>query len=78
MLAGKPIIASYSGYPSMVNEAQCGIFVPANDVATLMRAIHEYSNMPKERLAQIGERGRAWLLQNRPYEKIAVDYCRFF
>ncbi len=27
MLAGKPIIASYTGYPSMINEAECGYFV---------------------------------------------------
>ena len=27
MLAGKPIIASYSGYQSMLNEASCGIFI---------------------------------------------------
>ena len=25
MMAGKPIVASYTGYPSMINEAACGI-----------------------------------------------------
>ncbi len=47
MLAAKPIIASYSGYPSMVNEAQCGTFVPAKDVSALLRTILEYRQMPE-------------------------------
>lgn len=78
MLAAKPIIASYSGYPSMVNEAKCGAFVPAKDVAALACAIREYANMSKDQLAEIGQRGREWLLKNRPYEKIALEYCKLF
>jgi len=33
MLSGKPVVASYTGYPSMINEADCGSYVPAGDVA---------------------------------------------
>jgi len=78
MLAGKPIIASYSGYPSMINEAQCGIFVPAKDVSSLAKAIYEYANIPKDKLEDIGKRGREWILKNRPYKKIAQEYCKLF
>jgi len=78
MHAGKPIIASYNGYPSMLNEAQCGVFIPAKDVSALVDAIHEYSQFPKDRLESIGKRGKDWLLKNRPYEILAVEYCRFF
>ena len=78
MLAAKPIIASYSGYPSMVNEAQCGTFVPAKDVSALAEAIHEYEQLPKSQLDEIGKRGREWLLRNRPYEKIALEYYKLF
>ncbi len=78
MLSAKPIIASYSGYPSMVNEAQCGTFVPAKNVEALKKAITEYADVPQERLDQIGHRGRAWLIENRPYDKIAREYCKLF
>lgn len=78
MLSAKPIIASYSGYPSMVNESQCGTFVPAKDVEALKKTIIKYANMPKERLDQIGQRGRRWLIENRPYDKIAREYCNLF
>jgi glycosyltransferase involved in cell wall biosynthesis len=76
MMAGKPIIASYSGYPSMLNEAKCGVFVPAEDVPALIRAIQEHSRLTKEQLDAIGKRGREWLVKNRPYDKVALEYCR--
>jgi glycosyltransferase involved in cell wall biosynthesis len=78
MVAGKPIIASYSGYPSMVNEAQCGIFVPAKDVHALAAAIRAYEQLPKDQLESIGKRGKEWLLENRTWDKIAVEYCKLF
>ena len=31
MMAGKVIIGSYSGYPTMINEADCGEFVEAEN-----------------------------------------------
>jgi glycosyltransferase involved in cell wall biosynthesis len=74
MLAGKPIVASYTGYPSMINEAGCGSYVPAGDVDRLQAEIQRYAGLPAAELAAIGERGRAWLLQHRRYEMLASDY----
>lgn len=74
MMAGKPVVASYTGHPSMINEANCGTYVPAGDVAALMQEVHRYSQMdPQERLL-IGARGKAWLLENRNYPKLAKEY----
>lgn len=39
MLAARPIIASYSGYPSMINESGSGYFVPAEDVFAVIDKI---------------------------------------
>jgi glycosyltransferase involved in cell wall biosynthesis len=78
MMAGKPIIASYSGYPSMLNEAQCGKFIPAKDVGSLIKTIVEYSQRPTDQLDSMGERGKEWILVNRPYNKIALQYCNLF
>ncbi len=78
MMAGKPIIASYNGYPSMINEAQCGVFVPAENIPALKQAIYEYEKMPIDQLELIGKRGKEWLLKNRPYDKIAQEYCKLF
>jgi glycosyltransferase involved in cell wall biosynthesis len=74
MMSGKPIVASYTGYPSMINEAACGSYVPAGDVSTLQNEILRYANMSTQVRAEIGKRGRVWLLQNRSYSKLAKDY----
>jgi glycosyltransferase involved in cell wall biosynthesis len=74
MMAGKPIVASYSGYPSMINEAGCGSYVPAEDPASLVNEIKRYFNMTAEQRNSIGLKGRAWLLENRSYKKLASEY----
>ena len=78
MMAAKPILASYNGYPSMVNEAQCGRFIPATDVTALKKAIYEYAQMTTDQLNSIGQKAKVWLMHNRPYEKIALEYCKLF
>lgn len=74
MLSGKPVLASYTGYPSMVNEADCGLFVPAEDVVALSAAIDRFSKMPKEELNEMGRRGREWILTNRRFDNLASQY----
>ena len=78
MFAGKPIIASYSGYPSMVNEAECGSFVPAEDVSALINTLYTYKALSNSQLESIGRKGKEWLLLNRSYKKIALDYSKLF
>jgi glycosyltransferase involved in cell wall biosynthesis len=76
MLAGKPIVASYTGYPSMINEAECGSYVPAGDVEALQSEILRHAAMPPEQLDLIGARGRSWLLKHRSYDVLANDYLK--
>lgn len=74
MYSGKPVLASFTGYPSMINEADCGTFVPAEDVAALRAEIDRYVRMSAEDRARIGARGREWLLKHRGFETLARDY----
>ncbi len=74
MLAAKPIVASYSGYPSMINEADCGAFVPAGDPAALQREVKHLADLPSEEREAMGYRGRTWLLANRDYRVLAQEY----
>jgi glycosyltransferase involved in cell wall biosynthesis len=74
MLAAKPIIASYNGFPSMINEASCGVFVNGSNPDDLRKVFLEYSNFSSQQLKEIGLNGRKWLIQNRSYEKLARDY----
>jgi glycosyltransferase involved in cell wall biosynthesis len=74
MLSGKPVLASYSGYPSMINEAECGFFVPAEDVTALVDKIQEISEMPESERSNIGAKGRPWLLKHQTYPVLADKY----
>ena len=76
MISGKPIIASYSGYPSMINEADCGYFIPAEDCHSLVIKIKEMAIMTEFERNIMGARGLNWLLENRLYKKLAEDYLR--
>jgi glycosyltransferase involved in cell wall biosynthesis len=74
MLAAKPIIASYSGYPSMINEAECGLFVNSQNTNDLEQAFLKYANLSKEERLKIGQNGRRWIFENRTYSNLAKSY----
>ncbi len=74
MLAGKPVVASYTGFPSMINEADCGTYVPAGDVTALRREVLRYLEMDAAQREDIGRRGREWILAHRRYETLASNY----
>lgn len=74
MASGRPIVASYSGRPSMINEADCGTFVPAGDPAALQAEVERYRAMSPADRAEVGARGRDWLLANRDYRRLASEY----
>jgi glycosyltransferase involved in cell wall biosynthesis len=74
MLAAKPVIGSYSGFRTMIEEAESGTMVPARDVVALRKEIERYVEMPLSQRVAIGARGRSWLIENRSYAKLAEDY----
>jgi glycosyltransferase involved in cell wall biosynthesis len=74
MLASKPIIASYTGYPSMINEASCGQFVKTLSSKDLKDAILKIVNLSDEKRKKVGENGKKWVYENRQYSKLAKEY----
>jgi glycosyltransferase involved in cell wall biosynthesis len=74
MYSGRPVIGSYSGFPSMINEADCGEFVPAGDAQALAHTLQSWVQRPAHELDDMGERGRQWVLKNRTYDLLADDY----
>lgn len=76
MLARKPIVASYTGFPSMINEAGSGSFVPSGDVGALRAEILRYAEMPAATRAAMGAAGREWLLRHRRYGTLAEQYLK--
>lgn len=78
MYAGKPIIASYTGYMSLINEANSGEAVPSENTSLLVAKIQEYAEKPSSELLQMGQRAKEFVLKNRSYESLANQYIQIF
>jgi glycosyltransferase involved in cell wall biosynthesis len=74
MLSGKPIIGSYTGFESMINEAKCGVFVQSGDITGLVKKIVYFSRHEKSELQEMGDRGRKWIHQHRTYRILGLRY----
>lgn len=75
LLSGKVVVASYYGFPSMINEACCGYYVPAGDVQALNLKLVELSLLSKAERDEIGLRGKRWILNNRSYERLSTEFA---
>lgn len=78
MLCAKPLIVSYSGYVSLINEADCGTVVPAGDASALADAIMDYYRKDRSELEEKGKRGRDFVLSNRSFSALAANYISLF
>lgn len=76
MMAGKPVVASYSGHPSMLNEANSGVFVDAESSEAIMKSILKYKNMNNTQRIEIGARGRKWIESNYSNDIICEKYMK--
>lgn len=74
MLSGKPILASYSGHPSMINDADCGTFIDTDDPTVIKEKLEYFSTISNDELNTLGNKGKKWILENRSYSKLASLY----
>ena len=58
----------------MINEADCGHFVPSGDVKALKEEILRMAAMDTQSREEMGQRGREWILTHRNYQALARDY----
>lgn len=75
MLSARPVLASMTGLPSMIDEAGSGSFVPAGDPAAVAEEIRRYAAMPAVERERMGRAGRAWVLEHRSFRQLALDYA---
>lgn len=76
MMSGKPVVASYSGYESMLNQANSGKFVPSGNVEEIIKYIKIFKDMEKDERNLYGQRGKNWILKNHDYKNIALEYYK--
>lgn len=71
MMAGRPIVNAIQSGNDPVTETQCGITVPPGDVAAVAQAISDLARLTPPERATMGQRGRAFILQNQTYAVLA-------
>jgi glycosyltransferase involved in cell wall biosynthesis len=78
MNAGKPIVCSYSGYQSMINESNSGTFVKFGDVNLLAIEILRYKRLSVFEREAMGKRAQNYLRENRLFKKLSLQYQEYF
>lgn len=71
LYAGKPIIHAFSGKGDIVQQAQAGITIEAEDSQAIVEAVEELYALTAEQRQQLGANGKKYVLQNLEYAMIA-------
>jgi glycosyltransferase involved in cell wall biosynthesis len=78
MSAGKPILCAATGHRSILDEADCGTFVPFYDIDALYKEILRYRDMDKKELERLGKNARDYVVKYRTFDKLAAKYEELF
>ncbi len=76
MAARRPIINAIEAGNDPVNEAGCGISVPAENPQALATAIKIMKSKSKEELERLGEKGYEFVSREHDYEKLAQRFLK--
>ncbi|HNW81255.1 MAG TPA: glycosyltransferase family 4 protein [bacterium] len=78
MYAGKPIIYSIEEENNPVKLADCGISVNADNPDDIVTAILKLDNMGEKGRAEMGLKGKAYVIKYHTYKKLAERYLNIF
>lgn len=74
MMAGKMIVYGIEASNNDVEEAQCGITVPAGDGKKLAEAILTAMEMTPSERNRLGQNGKKWVIENCDYTKLSKRF----
>lgn len=77
MAQGKPVLAMLNGDGAdLINEAKCGVAVPANDKKAFIQSVEKMSKMEKEDLLKMGQNGKSFYEKNFRKEQRIEQLCK--
>ena len=74
MYSGKPILFSYDGYEDIISKVHNGFLVEPQNVEKLIKKILEINELDKNHLAEIGKKGKDFVLTKRQFVILANKY----
>jgi len=78
MLSAKPIINAFSGAGDIIQKAQCGITVEANNETEIKEAILKLYSMSEEERNILGKNAKEYVLKYFTYKELAKKYRELF
>lgn len=78
MLSSKPIVHSADEPTSLTRKLNCGIWVAAEDVNDVSKAIRKLANMTDTERAEMGSLGRKYALKNLSWPILAEKFIKAF
>ncbi len=78
MMAEKPIIYSIDSGNKPVEEAKCGVTIEPENETALAEAIIQLFETDKNKLLQLGENGKKYVIDNHSYKVLAQKYISLF
>lgn len=77
MMAGKPILHSITAGNDLVQEAHCGISVPAEDIDAIAEAVKRLMSMDKDELSVLGKNGKEYVIKHHDYKVLAEKFIEW-
>jgi glycosyltransferase involved in cell wall biosynthesis len=78
MYAGRPILQALEAGNDLVRDAGCGISVEPDNPAAITDAVLRFYRMTPQKRAEMGEKGKRFVLENHTYDRLAERFSRFF
>lgn len=76
MHSAKPILVSLDGYHTIINDANCGKFIEADNPEKMAEEILKFSKMDKTELREMGYNGKKYLIEKLSYDVLAASYLK--
>jgi glycosyltransferase involved in cell wall biosynthesis len=74
MLASRPIVAAMDAPGNLATESGAGVACPPERAPELLAAINSLREMSPGQRAEMGARGRGWIIRNRDYAVLARKF----
>lgn len=77
MYVGKPVIEAWDDGGKLVEKADCGFSIPADEPHELVKQVKYILKMSPSKLNKMGENGKEYVMENHNYNVLARNFLRF-
>jgi hypothetical protein len=78
MYSAKPIAHLFSGEGDLIAEAKCGVSIKEQDSKKIANSLLKLYIKSSEERRNMGERGKAFVLEHHTYQKITENFIDIF